>query len=166
MKNLSDVCSDANNQAICNSRREFLVKTTATAGGLVLALSGLQVATAQEESAVAKLAAPIAAQSDEAVLKLDDKSPLSKVGGFDTIETSVGKVVVVRTSETDFKAYSAVCTHKGGPIKYDEKTQQLFCPWHNSRFDAEGKVVKGPAKQALSSYLTEKAVVVALKSKD
>ncbi len=164
MKDLSDVCGDASDQAICNSRREFLVKTTATAGGLVLALSGLQTAAAQESPA-AKTAMPAAAQSDEAVLKLDDKSPLSKVGGFDTIETSAGKVVVVRTGETDFKAFSAVCTHKGGPIKYDEKTQQLFCPWHNSRFDTDGKVVKGPAKQPLATYMTEKAVVVALKTK-
>ena len=165
MKDLSDVCGDASNQAMCTSRREFLVKTTATAGGLVLALSGLQATQAQETPASLKTAAPVAAQSDEAVLKLDDKSPLSKVGGFDTIETKAGKVVVVRTSETDFKAFSAVCTHKGGPIKYDEKTQQLFCPWHNSRFDTEGKVVKGPAKEPLSSYMTEKAVVVALKTK-
>ena len=169
MKDLSDVCGDANDKSICNSRREFLVKTTATAGGLVLALSGWPTAAeGQENPTSAKsITAPAAApSSDEAVIKLDEKSPLSKVGGFDTIETGAGKVVIVRTGETDFKAYSAVCTHKGGPIKYDEKTQQLFCPWHNSRFDTEGKVVKGPAKLALSSYSTEKAVVVALKNKN
>lgn len=166
MKDLSDVCGDeVSDQAICNSRREFLVKTTATAGGLVLALSGLQAVAAQDNPAAKSALPAAAAQSDEAVLKLDEKSPLSKIGGFSTIETTAGKVVVVRTSETDFKAYSAICPHKGGPIKYDEKTQQLYCPWHNSRFDADGKVVKGPAKQPLSLYATEKAVIVSLKAK-
>ena len=152
---------EESNEKMCDNRREFLVKTTAVVGGIMLGLSGAVNAQKSEDD---KSKMPIA-PDDEFVLKLDDKSPLSKIGGFDTFDTKSGKVVVVRTSETDFKAYSAVCPHKGGPIKYDEKTSQLFCPWHGSRFTMTGAVIKGPAKTDLPLFTTEKAVVVNLKTK-
>lgn len=151
---------DESASSICNNRREFLVKATAMAGGVVLSLSGMKSAVAQTNAASTEKnsAAPL----DEIVVKLDDKSPLGKVGGFTTIETKAGKVVVVRTTETAYSAYSAICPHKGGPIEYDEKTQQLFCPWHNSRFDTAGKVVRGPAKTSLKSFAAQKALVIGL----
>lgn len=159
-------CAESN-EAACGNRRNFLVKASVIAGGLVLGLTSSHTAEAQKDSnssakSVDKDAAP---QTDEITLKLDDKSALSKVGGYDTIDTKAGKVVVLRTAEMSFSAYSAICPHKGGPIKYDEKTQQLFCPWHNSRFDLQGQVVKGPAKQPLANYAAENAVIVELKPK-
>jgi cytochrome b6-f complex iron-sulfur subunit len=159
MNEKSKTC-DESGQIICNNRREFLVKASVVAGGVVLGLSGAKSAQAQKDnnSGSKNTGAP----SDEIVLKLDEKSPLGKVGGFDTIETKAGKIVVVRTADMSFSAYSAVCPHKGGPIEYDEKTQQLFCPSHNSRFDTAGKVVKGPAKTPLKVFATQKAIVVAL----
>lgn len=157
MKNCSE-------EAECGGRREFLVKAGAMAGGLILSLSSLKNAEAQQ-SATAKGDNKTADSAEEAVLKLDEKSSLNKVGGFETIDTKEGKVVVVRLSETDFKAYSAICPHKSGPIKYDEATKQLFCPWHNSRFDTTGKVVKGPAKTDLQAFSTQEAVVVSLAPK-
>ena len=147
-------CSDKTVE--CGGRREFLVKASALAGGLVLSLSG--VVKAEERSVVSDAA-------DEVSLKLDDKSPLSKVGGFDTIDTKSGKVVVVRVDDSTFKAYSAICPHKGGPIKYNESAKQLFCPWHNSLFDMNGKVVKGPARTDLAAYAAQNEVVVTLTPK-
>lgn len=37
------------------------------------------------------------------------------------------------------------CPHSGGPILYDPNSDDLFCPWHNSRFDVKGKYKSGPA---------------------
>ncbi len=162
MNKQSKFCGESA-EANCDNRRNFLVKATTIAGGLVLGLTNLPSAAAQKKDA-AKMA-DNAAQTDEITLKLDEKSPLNKVGGYDTIDTKDGKIVVVRTAEMTFSAYSAICPHKGGPIKYDEKTQQLFCPWHNSRFDLQGQVVKGPAKQPLTNFAAENAIVVELKPK-
>lgn len=146
---------------LCSDRREFFVKTSFAVGGIVLGLSGIaQAQTKADGSSKMDETA-----GNEFVLKLDEKSPLNKVGGFDTFETKSGKIVIVRTGETEFKAYSAVCPHKGGPIKYDEKSSQLFCPWHGSRFGMTGTVVKGPAKTDLPVFTTEKAVVIDLKTK-
>ena len=103
---------------------------------------------------------------EDIVLKLDDASPLSKVGGTQTVDTkSVGKVIVVRSGEMTFAAFRAKCPHKGGPIKYDEKTKQLFCPWHNSQFDStSGAVLKGPATEPLAAFPTNTALVLTVKS--
>jgi|TARA_B110000285_G_C14860869_1_gene484519 nitrite reductase/ring-hydroxylating ferredoxin subunit len=37
------------------------------------------------------------------------------------------------------------CPHSGGPILYDPNIDDLFCPWHNSRFSLKGKYKSGPA---------------------
>ncbi len=161
MNEKSKTC-DESGISICNNRREFLVKASVVAGGIVLGLSDAKFASAQKDTKPNDKNTGATAAADEIVLKLDEKSPLGKVGGFDTIQTKAGKVVVVRTADMSFSAYSAVCPHKGGPIKYDEKTRQLFCPSHDSRFDMTGKVVKGPAKTGLKVFSTQKAVVVSL----
>ena len=156
MSNLKDTCENGS-EAICNNRRDFLVKASVTAGGLLLSLSG---ASGLANAKTADKTEPTA--DDSVVLKLDDKSPLSKIGGTDTVETKSGKVVVVRTGDMAFSAYSAVCPHKGGPIKYDTETKQLFCPWHNSRFDTDGKKVSGPANQDLKKFAAQESVVVTI----
>ncbi len=48
--------------------------------------------------------------------------------------------------------YSIVCTHLGCPVKlYEAQTHHLFCPCHQSTFDAarEAKVLFGPAARNL-----------------
>ena len=48
--------------------------------------------------------------------------------------------------------YSIVCTHLGCPVKlYEQQTHHLFCPCHQSTFDAarEAKVLFGPAARNL-----------------
>ena len=37
------------------------------------------------------------------------------------------------------------CPHSGGPIFYNPSEDELFCPWHNSKFDTKGKYKSGPA---------------------
>ena len=152
------ICND--NKA-CSGRREFLVKATATTGGLLLSLASAGALTAQKTD-------DMAAQTtdDNIVVKLDEKSGLSRPGGSEVVDTKAGKIIVVRNSDMSISAFSDKCTHKGGPIKYDEKTGQLKCPWHGSKFDAKtGAVLDGPAKSALPSYSAENAVVVDLKPK-
>lgn len=139
------------NKNICTGRREFLVKSTATASGLVLSLAGLNNLDAQTKD------------NDDVTLKLDTKSPLSKIGGTLNFEYKGDKILVLRKSESEFIAFSAICTHKGGAINYDEKSKQLVCPLHNSRFDSNGQNISGPSRQPLSTFPIESAIVVSLK---
>ncbi len=123
----------------CIGRREFLVKAGLVAGGLVLTVSSVHAAMAFEDVTIQIVA----------------DGPLAKVGGSQVIDSTAGKLIVIRTENAKFAAYSARCTHKRGILGYDHATRQLACPSHGSRFSAgDGSVVKGPAETALSSYVT------------
>ena len=52
-----------------------------------------------------------------------------------------------------YLAYSAVCTHEGCTVGYDQGVNQFACPCHGARFDgASGDVVRGPARDPLQKY--------------
>jgi Rieske Fe-S protein len=64
-------------------------------------------------------------------------------------EDSGNPAVLVHLDDGDFVAYSAVCTHQGCTVAYQDSN--LACPCHGSIFDpADGAaVVSGPAQRPL-----------------
>ncbi|MFQ5806144.1 MAG: Rieske 2Fe-2S domain-containing protein [Phycisphaerae bacterium] len=63
-----------------------------------------------------------------------------------------GKVVaVIRTSER-FRAFSAVCTHLGCIVHWNQAKREFECPCHAATFDAAGQVVSGPPPTPLPEY--------------
>ena len=128
---------DCNDSAACMGRREFLVKAGLVAGGMVLTVSSLNAAVPFEDVKIE--------------IGLDSK--LAKVGGSQVVDSTAGKLIVIRTDEAKFVAYSARCTHKRAVLGYDHVKKQLICPSHGSKFDAaNGSVANGPAEVALQSY--------------
>ncbi len=95
---------------------------------------------------------------------IDEASPLNRVGGSTIVDSPSGKIIIVRTGDTAFLAYSARCTHKSSTVGYDGEKRQFVCPKHGSKFDgATGKVVNGPAETDLASFAakgTPKSVIV------
>jgi Rieske Fe-S protein len=57
---------------------------------------------------------------------------------------------VIRNQIT-FTALMRRCPHSGCTVNFIYTKKKLECPCHGSVFDAEGKVVKGPAKANLTS---------------
>ena len=55
--------------------------------------------------------------------------------------------------ESGFTAFSLICTHLGCTVKADG--QGFACPCHRSRFDQDGVVMHGPAKQSLKTLPVE-----------
>ena len=60
-----------------------------------------------------------------------------------------GARAVLYRDEDGFWALSLVCSHLGCTTEADDDGYR--CPCHGSRYDFEGRVVNGPAKQALKA---------------
>jgi len=59
--------------------------------------------------------------------------------------------VAIRVNEKTVHALSAVCTHLGCIVKWNDSKQQLICPCHAAIFDSNGNVLGGPAPRPLPS---------------
>lgn len=61
-----------------------------------------------------------------------------------------GENIAVYKDETGkVTALSAVCTHMGCIVDWNNKEKTWDCPCHGSRFDKTGKVINGPAQKDL-----------------
>ena len=58
------------------------------------------------------------------------------------------QIVVTQPSEGRFTGLSAICPHQGCSVG-SVTDGVIVCPCHNSRFDLEGAVLEGPARQPL-----------------
>jgi len=56
----------------------------------------------------------------------------------------------VSTVDGRTRSVSAVCTHLGGILRWNEFEQSWDCPLHGSRFDPTGHVLEGPATRDLT----------------
>jgi len=81
------------------------------------------------------------------------------VGATSELPVGKGKVVslsgkpalVVNTSQ-GLRAYSAVCTHLGCVVKWDESRGYIWCPCHDGRFNVvTGAVISGPPPAPLAA---------------
>jgi len=56
-------------------------------------------------------------------------------------------------SDTGFTAISLVCTHLGCTV--EQNPDGFTCPCHGSRYDQQGKVIRGPASKPLTAQRVE-----------
>jgi len=59
-------------------------------------------------------------------------------------------IAVCRVAAADYAAVRPVCTHKGCDLRPDGAAFE--CPCHGSRFGLDGRVLAGPAKDALRQF--------------
>ena len=78
-------------------------------------------------------------------------------GGAMVARSAKGKILVVRRGN-ELVGLQATCTHLGCTVTWNGETEQVECPCHGARYDIEGKVLRGPAREPLQ--------VVVLKSSD
>jgi glycine/D-amino acid oxidase-like deaminating enzyme/nitrite reductase/ring-hydroxylating ferredoxin subunit len=86
-----------------------------------------------------------------------------KAHEFDSLGRGEGKVLKIdghnvaawRDEEGLVHACSAVCTHMGCLVGWNETDRTWDCPCHGSRFAADGKVIHGPAVTPLEPVAVE-----------
>lgn len=121
------------------SRRDFLVGCT----GCALALSAGGCAAVNP--------VPLVDMDAQGLVPINGL--LQKPG--DQIKVRVAgspDLVLVWTTGKGFGAASIACTHRGSEVHFNATEGTLDCPSHGSRFDQNGKVLQGPAKQPLVSW--------------
>lgn len=62
------------------------------------------------------------------------------------------KPVLVIHLADGFHALSAVCTHLGCIVAWDEKRSSISCPCHAALFNINGDVISGPPPAPLKAY--------------
>ena len=81
-------------------------------------------------------------------------------GRVQELKPNSGKIVkfgnkpalLVRVSETEWKAFSAVCSHLNCTVQYQEASRQIWCACHNGTYDMSGRVVSGPPPHPLEEF--------------
>lgn len=61
-------------------------------------------------------------------------------------------VILIKTDEGNFKAFSATCTHLDCIVQYKNDTKQIWCACHNGTYDLSGRNVSGPPPRPLDVY--------------
>ncbi len=60
------------------------------------------------------------------------------------------RLAVYRDHDGAVHAVSAICTHQGCQVAFNEMERSWDCPCHGSRFDLDGRVLDGPATKPLA----------------
>ena len=75
--------------------------------------------------------------------------------GSGTVVAVGSKPAVVVNTAAGVKAYSAICTHLGCIVAWDDTASLIVCPCHDGRFNpATGAVVSGPPPAPLPPLTT------------
>jgi len=77
---------------------------------------------------------------------------LTAVGGAMLVDMAGDTIMVVRVSDAQVVALSAICTHAGCSMDYASGQKVLDCPCHGSQFAIDGSVLRGPAVRNLRVY--------------
>jgi Rieske Fe-S protein len=61
-------------------------------------------------------------------------------------------VLLIRSGEAEWRAYSGTCTHLDCTVQYQESSRQIWCACHDGFYDLNGRVVSGPPPRPLEEY--------------
>ena len=94
-------------------------------------------------------AVPEAAVNEVAAGKVQDL----KVNSGKIVKFGSRPVLLIRSGETEWRAFSAVCTHLNCTVQYKEDAHVIWCACHNGTYDLNGSVVSGPPPKPLEEYV-------------
>jgi Rieske Fe-S protein len=61
-------------------------------------------------------------------------------------------VILVRTAEGEFHAFSATCTHLDCTVQYRKDMGVIWCACHNGKYDLTGRNIAGPPPRPLDEF--------------
>lgn len=61
--------------------------------------------------------------------------------------------ILIKDSNGELKAFSAVCTHLACIVQYRSDISHIWCACHNGHFDLNGRNVEGPPPKPLEQFV-------------
>ena len=86
-------------------------------------------------------------KGEEKIAPIENIENLIKEGQGIVIEEK--KIAAYKDHKGHLHTYSAVCTHLGCTVVWNNSEKSFDCPCHGSRFSTSGNVINGPANTAL-----------------
>ncbi len=71
---------------------------------------------------------------------------------FKIVRFGADPVILIRTPDGEFRAFSAVCTHLACIVEYQENHGRIWCNCHNGEYDLHGINIGGPPPKPLESF--------------
>jgi cytochrome b6-f complex iron-sulfur subunit len=130
------------------SRRELLQGLGVAAIGSLVVAAGC----GQQGSSLSTATSSSCGAGECIDLTIADNKPLTAAGGAMLVDMAGDTIMVVRVSDAQVVALSAICTHAGCSMDYAAGQKVLDCPCHGSQFATDGSVLRGPAVRPLRVY--------------
>ncbi|HEY7617621.1 MAG TPA: Rieske (2Fe-2S) protein [Terriglobales bacterium] len=101
------------------------------------------------------------------VLRFMNPPPVSEAavhevtaGKVNDLKVNTGRIVkfgstpalLIRAGETEWRAFSGICTHLNCTVQYHESNRQIWCACHNGFYDLTGRVAAGPPPRPLEEF--------------
>ena len=130
------------------SRRELLQGLGVAAVGALVVAAGCS----QQGSSLPTATSSSCGAGECIDLSIADNKPLTATGGAMLVDMAGDTIMVVRVSDTQVVALSAICTHAGCSMDYVAGQKVIDCACHGSQFATDGSVLRGPAVRPLRIY--------------
>lgn len=75
--------------------------------------------------------------------------------GFKIVRFGSEPVILIRVSETDFRAFAGTCTHLDCIVEYHKDKKRIWCNCHNGEYNLSGQVVAGPPPRPLKAFTVD-----------
>ena len=82
----------------------------------------------------------------------DVNDPVLKEKGFKIVRFGAEPVILLKASDTDYRAFSATCTHLDCIVGYQPDRTRIYCNCHGGCYDLNGRNVSGPPPKPLTAF--------------
>lgn len=72
--------------------------------------------------------------------------------GFRIIRFGADPVILVRSADAKFVAFSATCTHLDCIVGFQKEQNRIWCNCHGGAYDLTGKNIAGPPPRPLQAF--------------
>ncbi len=139
------MANDETSLAVDNGRRKFLNWFLSTTAGAFLVSVTYPLSK--------YLIPPEVEESTASTVTLSIKPNDVKANSGQIFRFGSQPAILVKDTNGELKAFSAVCTHLSCTVQYRSDINQIWCACHNGHFDLNGRNVEGPPPKPLEQFV-------------